>query len=81
MPRQSDRREVRPSRRATGNRPGPSFGSSYNVSVPISFGLPLLVVGAFLLITAIRTDSIGFWIGGGIALVAGAMLFASGKRL
>jgi hypothetical protein len=81
MPRDPSRREVMPSRRATGDRRGPSFGRSYNVSVPISFGLPLLVVGAFLLITAVRTDSIGFWIGGGAALVLGAVLFASGKRL
>jgi hypothetical protein len=81
MPRRSDRREVMPSRRASGNRRGPSFGRSTNVSVPISFGLPLLVVGAFLLITGVRTDSTAFWIGGGIALAAGAALFASGKRL
>ena len=75
------RREVRPSRQATGSRRGPSFGSKLNVSVPISFGLPLLVVGLFVIFTGATTGRLSFWILGGVAVIAGAMLFASGKRL
>jgi hypothetical protein len=75
------RREVMPSREAMGDRRGPSFGSRLNVSVPISFGLPLIVVGAFVIITAFRTDQLFLWIIGGVATVAGILLFASGKRL
>ena len=51
------RREVMPSRQAAGDRRGPSFGSKLNVSVPISFGLPLMVVGGFVIFTAIRTGA------------------------
>jgi hypothetical protein len=75
------RREVNPSRQAMGDRRGPSFGSNLNVSVPISFGLPLIVVGGFVIITAARTDRLFLWIIGGVATVAGLLLFASGKRL
>lgn len=75
-------REVRPSKQALGERQRPGFGSRYNVSVPISIGLPLLVVGCFVLITAAtRGGSAVFW-GLGVVLAAlGALLFASGKRL
>ncbi|MDP9228446.1 MAG: hypothetical protein M3M99_05260 [Actinomycetota bacterium] len=77
-----DRREVRPSRQALGDRRGPSFGSKYNVSVPISIGLPMLVVGCFVLITAAtRGASALFWGVGVVVVVVGALLFASGKRL
>jgi hypothetical protein len=75
------RREVTPSRQAAGDRRGPSFGSRLNVSVPISFGLPLLVVGAFVIFTALRTDAVVLWVVGGVFLLAGVLLFASGKRL
>jgi ABC-type phosphate transport system permease subunit len=75
------RREVMPSREAMGERRKPSFGSRLNVSVPISFGLPLIVVGLFVIITAVRTDQLALWILGGAATVAGILLFASGKRL
>jgi hypothetical protein len=75
------RREVTPSRRAAGDRRGPSFGPRLNVSVPISFGLPLMVVGAFVLFTAFRGDSIVLWALGGVFVLAGVMLFATGKRL
>ena len=75
------RREVRPSREAMGNRRGPSFGSKLNVSVPISFGLPLIVVGAFVIVTAIGTERLFMYAIGGVLLVAGLLLFASGKRL
>jgi hypothetical protein len=74
-------REVIPSREATGDRRGPSFGPKLNVSVPISFGLPLIVVGAVLIAAALSTDRIEFWVLGGLGLVVGAALFASGKRL
>ena len=47
------RREVYPSKEAAGKRRAPSFGPSLNVSVPISFGLPLIVVG---LSPAVRGD-------------------------
>lgn len=74
-------REVRPSRRATGDRRGPSFGPKLDVSVPISFGLPLVVVGLFVVVTAASTGRLLLWIIGGVLAVAGALLFASGKRL
>lgn len=74
-------REVRPSRQAMGERPGPSFGPKLGVSVPISFGLPLIVVGAVLVAAGLSTGRIVFAVMGGVALVGGSMLFASGKRL
>jgi hypothetical protein len=76
-----ERREVYPSRRATGGRRAPSFGPRLNVSVPISFGLPLVVVGIALIAAAAASGSLVLWIGGGVAAVAGIILFASGKRL
>ena len=75
------RREVMPSKRVTGDRPGPSFGRKLNVSVPISFGLPLIVVGLFVVITGWRTGGIFLWTLGGVMTLAGIVLFASGKRL
>jgi hypothetical protein len=75
------RREVKPSREAMGERRRPGFGPGLNVSVPISFGLPLLVVGLFLCVTAVGTGRTALWIGGVVTAVAGALLFASGKRL
>jgi hypothetical protein len=75
-------REVTPSRKAPGTkRSKPSFGPGLNISVPISFGLPLLVIGLFLMFTALQTDSVLFWVLGGVTFVAGVGLFASGKRL
>jgi hypothetical protein len=76
-----ERREVYPSKRATGDRKGPSFGSKLNISVPISLGLPLIVVGLFCAITGATRDRLLLLILGGIAFAVGAMLFASGKRL
>ncbi|MFL5908601.1 MAG: hypothetical protein ACJ75Z_13520 [Solirubrobacterales bacterium] len=76
-----ERREVYPSRRATGGRKAPSFGPGLNISVPISFGLPLLVVGIALIAAAAASGAVIFWIGGGVCAVAGIILFASGKRL
>lgn len=75
------RREVNPSRRAAGDRRAPSFGPRLGVSVPISIGLPLLIVGVFLTVTAASTDRVVLLVIGGVASVAGALLFASGKRL
>ncbi len=76
------RREVRPSKQAMGDRRGPSFGPRYGVSVPISIGLPLLVMGGFVLVTAAtRGGSAGSWGIGIVVTVAGALLFATGKRL
>jgi hypothetical protein len=49
--------------------------------VPISFGLPIIAVGLALVIAAARTDSTLFWILGGVGLVGGALLFATGKSL
>ncbi len=62
-------------------RSGPTLGTQRNVSVPISIGLPLVVVGAFLLLTASTTGRTLFWILGGATLGLGLMLFASGKTL
>ena len=75
------RREVTPSRQVSGRKRGVSFGPKMGISVPISMGLPLLVIGAFLIFTAITTDRMHFWILGTILMAAGAMLMASGKRL
>jgi hypothetical protein len=75
------RREVNPSREAMGDRRKPGFGTKTGISVPISFGLPLIVVGLFLLVTGVTTGAIFFWILGGLALAPGVALFASGKRL
>jgi len=75
------RREVRPSRRAMGERRGPSFGPRLGVSVPISFGLPLIIVGLFVIVTAASTGRLFLWILGGVMTVVGALFFASGKRL
>jgi hypothetical protein len=75
------RREVYPSREATGKRRSPSFGPGLNVSVPISFGLPLIVVGLALLFAATTTGRALYWVLGGVALAGGLALFATGKRL
>ena len=75
------RREVYPSKRATGDRQAPSFGSKLNVSVPISIGLPVIVIGLFLVITGATRDRLLFLILGGVIFVLGLALFASGKRL
>ncbi|MGZ5312427.1 MAG: hypothetical protein ACXWZK_12060 [Solirubrobacterales bacterium] len=81
MPLPEGRREVNPSKQAMGDRRKPGFGSKLNISVPISFGLPLMVVGLFLLITGVTAGSAFLIVLGAVALVAGALLFASGKRL
>jgi hypothetical protein len=75
------RREVNPSREAMGERRKPGFGSTLNVSVPISFGLPLIVIGLFLVVTAVTSGGVLFYAIGGAAMLGGAALFASGKRL
>ncbi len=75
------RREVYPSRESRPKRRAPDFGPGLNVSVPISFGLPLVVVGIGLVAAAFSSGSIVFWISGGIALAGGVLLFATGKRL
>jgi hypothetical protein len=75
------RREVYPSKGSGPKRRAPAFGSSLNVSVPISIGLPLLVIGLFLIVAAIHTGGVLFWVFGGLLSVAGVLLFASGKRL
>ena len=76
-----ERREVYPSRRATSGRKTPTFGPRLNVSVPISFGLPLIVVGIALVVAGINAGGLVFWIAGAATLVLGLALFASGKRL
>ncbi len=75
------RREVYPSRDRAPKRRAPDFGPGLNVSVPISFGLPVTVVGIALVAAAVTTGNLVFWIIGGVALVGGILLFASGKRL
>jgi hypothetical protein len=75
------RREVYPSRDRAPKRRAPDFGPGLNVSVPISFGLPLVVVGIALIAAAIASGGAVFWITGAVALIAGVLLFASGKRL
>jgi hypothetical protein len=75
------RREVYPSRGRAPKRRAPDFGPGLNVSVPISFGLPLVVVGIALIAAAFASGGAVFWITGAVALAAGVLLFASGKRL
>jgi hypothetical protein len=75
------RREVYPSKRARPKRRAPDFGPGLNVSVPISFGLPLVVIGIALIAAAVASGGGIFWITGAGALAAGVLLFASGKRL
>jgi len=75
------RREVYPSRRARPKRRAPDFGPGLNVSVPISFGLPLVVVGIALIAAAVASGTVVLWITGAVALAGGVLLFASGKRL
>jgi hypothetical protein len=75
------RREVNASRGARPKRRAPDFGPGLNVSVPISFGLPLVVVGIALIAAAVASGGGIFWITGAVALAAGILLFASGKRL
>ena len=75
------RREVYPSKGARPKRRAPDFGPGLNVSVPISFGLPLVVVGIALIAAAVASGGGIFWITGAVALAAGILLFASGKRL
>jgi hypothetical protein len=75
------RREVQPSRDRRPRRRAPDFGPGLNVSVPISFGLPLVVVGIALIAAAVATDGVLYWVTGGIATGVGVLLFASGKRL
>jgi hypothetical protein len=75
------RREVNPSRSSRPRRRAPDFGPGLNVSVPISFGLPLVVVGIALFAAAVTSGGALFWVTGCVALLAGILLFASGKRL
>src|SRR3954452_14911156 len=75
------RREVYPSREKTPKRRAPNFGPGLHISVPISFGLPLVVVGIALIVAAMRTGTVILWVGGAVAGVLGVALFASGKRL
>jgi hypothetical protein len=75
------RREVYPSKQKGPRRRAPDFGPGLNVSVPISFGLPLVVVGIALVAAAVASGGVVFWVTGAVALAAGIILFASGKRL
>lgn len=75
------RREVYPSRQSRPRRRAPDFGPGLNVSVPISFGLPLVVVGVALIAAAASSGSLVFWITGAVVVAAGIVLFASGRRL
>jgi hypothetical protein len=75
------RREVYPSKGSRPKRRAPDFGPGLNVSVPISFGLPLVIVGIALVAAAIASGGAVFWITGAVALLGGVLLFASGKRL
>jgi hypothetical protein len=74
-------REVNPSRSARPKRRAPDFGPGLNVSVPISFGLPLVIVGIALIAAAVTSGGVLFWVAGAIAMALGVILFASGKRL
>jgi hypothetical protein len=75
------RREVNPSRGRGGRRRGPSFGPRLGVSVPVSFGLPMLIVGLFVLVIALRGDSLVLGVLAVVLAGAGALFLSSGKRL
>ena len=75
------RREVYPSREKAPKRRAPDFGPGLNISVPISFGLPLVVIGIALVAAALSTGRVVFWVTGLVAAGAGVLLFATGKRL
>jgi hypothetical protein len=75
------RREVYPSRTSRPKRRAPDFGPGLNVSVPISFGLPLVVVGIALIAAAVASGGVVLWVAGSVATAGGVLLFASGKRL
>ena len=75
------RRELNPSKQAMGDRRKPGFGSKTGISVPISFGLPLIVIGLFLVVTGVTSGGLFFLVLGGLILAVGVALFASGKRL
>jgi len=75
------RREVYPSRGKAPKRRAPDFGPGLNVSVPISFGLPLAVVGIALIAAALSSGNAVFWVTGAVATAGAVLLFASGKRL
>ena len=51
------------------------------MSVPISFGLPLIAVGLALIVAGINSDRTFFWMAGAVVLAGGVGLFATGKRL
>ena len=74
------RREVQPSRRVTKRR-SPGFGRSLNISVPISFGLPLIAVGIALVVAGASSGATYLWVAGVLVLGVGLLLFASGKRI
>jgi hypothetical protein len=74
-------REVYPSRSSRPKRRAPDFGPGLNVSVPISFGLPLVVVGIALIAAAVTSGGVLFWVTGAVAMGLGVILFASGKRI
>jgi hypothetical protein len=61
-------------------RGGPTLGHK-NVGVGISFGFPLLIVGAGLLLAAYQTGGALFWGAGAALLILGMILFTSGKTL
>ena len=74
-------REVNPSRGSRPKRRAPDFGPGLNVSIPISFGLPMVVVGIALIAAAVTSGGVLFWVAGAVALALGVILFASGKRI
>jgi hypothetical protein len=74
-------REVNPSRSTRPRRRAPDFGPGLNVSIPISFGLPMVVVGIALIAAAVTSGGVLFWVAGAVALALGVILFASGKRI
>jgi hypothetical protein len=74
-------REVYPPRSSRPKRRAPDFGPGLNVSVPISFGLPLVVVGIALIAAAVTSGGVLFWVTGAIVFALGVILFASGKRI
>jgi hypothetical protein len=62
-------------------RSGPTMGPTHSVGVAISFGFPIFVVGASLLITAYVSGGALFWIAGAALTALGGVLLTSSRTL
>ena len=73
------RREVYPSQDDAPEAEGARLRPGLNVSVPISFGLPLVVVGIALIAAAVASGGLVFWVAGAVALAGGVLALRLGE--